>query len=193
MIISNCYKKTAKLGVLIDSILVILIFFPSSLLFAIQSDEDKIGFFNFDNLTLEWGSEPENKLSLNKFALNALSNLVDSEEESRFLLKLDHVSIVRYEFEFDNFPTIDDELVRIDRDLAVIGWDRVLMRQLDRQFSALYLKRPQRLSVAGVVLIALEGDKALLVNIVGALNQSELNQIGRYFEIGELETLKLTR
>lgn len=193
MIISNCYKKTAKLGVLIDSILVILIFFPSSLLFAIQSDEDKIGFFNFDNLTLEWGSEPENKLSLNKFALNALSNLVDSEEESGFLLKLDHVSIVRYEFEFDNFPTIDDELVRIDRDLAVIGWDRVLMRQLDRQFSALYLKRPQRLSVAGVVLIALEGDKALLVNIVGALNQSELNQIGRYFEIGELETLKLTR
>ena len=193
MIISNCYKKTPKLGVLIDSILVILIFFPSSLLFAIQSDEDKIGFFNFDNLTLEWGSEPENKLSLNKFALNALSNLVDSEEESGFLLKLDHVSIVRYEFEFDNFPTIDDELVRIDRDLAVIGWDRVLMRQLDRQFSALYLKRPQRLSVAGVVLIALEGDKALLVNIVGALNQSELNQIGRYFEIGELETLKLTR
>mgnify|MGYP006171639975 CR=1 FL=1 len=193
MIISNCYKKTAKLGVLIDSILVILIFFPSSLLFAIQSDEDKIGFFNFDNLTLEWGSEPENRLSLNKFALNALSNLVDSEEESGFLLKLDHVSIVRYEFEFDNFPTIDDELVRIDRDLAVIGWDRVLMRQLDRQFSALYLKRPQRLSVAGVVLIALEGDKALLVNIVGALNQSELNQIGRYFEIGELETLKLTR
>ena len=83
--------------------------------------------------------------------------------------------------------------MRIDRDLAVIGWDRVLMRQLDRQFSALYLKRPQRLSVAGVVLIALEGDKALLVNIVGALNQSELNQIGRYFEIGELETLKLTR
>ena len=193
MIISNCYKKTAKLGVLIDSILVILIFFSSSLLFAIQSDEDKIGFFNFDNLTLEWGSEPENKLSLNKFALNALSNLVDSEEESRFLLKLDHVSIVRYEFEFDNFPTIDDELVRIDRDLAVIGWDRVLLRQLERQFSALYLKRPQRLSVAGVVLIALEGDKALLVNIVGALNQSELNQIGRYFEIGELETLKLTR
>ena len=171
----------------------ILIFFPSSLLFAIQSDEDKIGFFNFDNLTLEWGSEPENKLSLNKFALNALSNLVDSEEESGFLLKLDHVSIVRYEFEFDNFPTIDDELVRIDRDLAVIGWDRVLMRQLERQFSALYLKRPQRFSVAGVVLIALEGDKALLVNIVGALNQSELNQIGRYFEIGELETLKLTR
>ena len=193
MIISNCYKKTAKLGVLIDSILVILIFFPSSLLFAIQSDEDKIGFFNFDNLTLEWGSEPENKLSLNKFALNALSNLVDSEEESRFLLKLDHVSIVRYEFEFDNFPTIDDELVEIDRNLAVIGWDRVLMRQLDRQFSALYLKRPQRLSVAGVFLISLEGDKALLVNIVGALNQSELNQIGRYFEIGELETLKLTR
>ena len=193
MIVSNCYKKTAKLGVLIDSILVILIFFPSSLLFAIQSDEDKIGFFNFDNLTLEWGSEPENKLSLNKFALNALSNLVDSEEERGFLLKLDHVTIVRYEFEFDNFPTIDDELVEIDRDLAVIGWDRVLMRQLDRQFSALYLKRPQRLSVAGVVLIALEGDKALLVNIVGALNQSELNQIGRYFEIGELETLKLTR
>lgn len=193
MIVSNCYKKTAKLGVLIDSILLILIFFPSSLLFAIQSDEDKIGFFNFDNLTLEWGSEPENKLSLNKFALNALSNLVDSEEESGFLLKLDHVSIVRYEFEFDNFPTIDDELVDIDRNLAVIGWDRVLMRQLDRQFSALYLKRPQRLSVAGVVLIVLEGDKALLVNIVGALNQSELNQIGRYFEIGELETLKLTR
>ena len=193
MIVSNCYKKTAKLGVLIDSILVILIFFPSSLLFAIHSDEDKIGFFNFDNLTLEWGSEPENKLSLNKFALNALSNLVDSEEERGFLLKLDHVTIVRYEFEFDNFPTIDDELVEIDRDLAVIGWDRVLMRQLDRQFSALYLKRPQRLSVAGVVLIALEGDKALLVNIVGALNQSELNQIGRYFEIGELETLKLTR
>ena len=193
MIVSNCYKKTAKLGVLIDSILVILIFFPSSLLFAIHSDEDKIGFFNFDNLTLEWGSEPENKLSLNKFALNALLNLVDSEEERGFLLKLDHVTIVRYEFEFDNFPTIDDELVEIDRDLAVIGWDRVLMRQLDRQFSALYLKRPQRLSVAGVVLIALEGDKALLVNIVGALNQSELNQIGRYFEIGELETLKLTR
>ena len=50
------------------------------------------------------GSEPENRLSLNKFALNALSNLVDSEEESGFLLKLDHVSIVRYEFEFDNFP-----------------------------------------------------------------------------------------
>jgi hypothetical protein len=32
-----------------------------------------------------------------------------------------------------------------------------------------------------------------LVNIVGTLNQDELNQIGRYFEIGELETLKINR
>ena len=114
-------------------------------------------------------------------------------EESGFLLKLEHVSIAKYEFEFDNFLEIDDDLVEIDRDLAVNGWDRVVMRRLDRQFSALYLKLSQRVSVAGVVLIVLEGDTALLVNLVGALNQGELNQIGRYFEISELETLKFKR
>lgn len=193
MILVNCYKKKEKLGVLIDSILVILMLLSSNFLFAIQSEEDKLGFFNFDTLTLEWGRAPESQLSLNKFALNALSKLVDSEEESGFLLKLEHVSIAKYEFELDNFLEIDDDLVEIDRDLAVSGWDRVVMRRLDRQFSALYLKLSQRVSVAGVVLIVLEGDTALLVNIVGALNQGELNQIGRYFEISELETLKFKR
>ena len=168
----------------------ILLLLSSNFLFAIESEEDKLGFFNFDTLTLEWGRAPESQLSLNKFALNALSKLVDSEEESGFLLKLEHVSIAKYEFEFDNFLEIDDDLVEIDRDLAVNGWDRVVMRRLDRQFSALYLKLSQRVSVAGVVLIVLEGDTALLVNLVGALNQGELNQIGRYFEISELETLK---
>ena len=193
MILINCYKKKEKLGVLIDSILVILLLLSSNFLFAIESEEDKLGFFNFDTLTLEWGGAPESQLSLNKFALNALSKLVDSEEESGFLLKLEHVSIAKYEFEFDNFLEIDDDLVEIDRDLAVNGWDRVVMRRLDRQFSALYQKLSQRVSVAGVVLIVLEGDTALLVNLVGALNQGELNQIGRYFEISELETLKFKR
>lgn len=193
MIAVNCYKKTAKLGVLIDSILATLMFFSASFLFAIQSEEDKLGFFNFDNLTLEWRVELESKLNLNKFALNALSKVVDSDEESGFLLKLDHVSIARYKFEAENFPAIDDELLGIDGDLAVKGWGRVLMRQLDGQFSALYLQLSQKFSIAGVVLIVLEGDKVLLVNIVGTLNQDELNQIGRYFEIGELETLKINR
>ena len=174
-------------------ILVILLLLSSNFLFAIQGEEGKLGFFNFDRLTLEWGKAPEGQLSLNKFALNALSKLVDPEEEGEFLLKVDHVSIARYEFKFDNFLAIDDELERIDRILAVHGWDGVLMRRLDGQFSALYLKLAQTLSVAGVVLIVLEGDKALLVNIVGALNQDELNQIGRYFEIEELEKLKFTR
>ena len=193
MIAVNCYKKTAKLGVLIDSILATLMFFSASFLFATQSEEDKLGFFNFDNLTLEWRVELESKLNLNKFALNALSKVVDSDEESGFLLKLDHVSIARYEFEADNFPAIDDELLGIDGDLAVKGWDRVLMRQLDGQSSALYLQLSQKFSIAGVVLIVMEGDKVLLVNIVGTLNQDELNQIGRYFEISELETLKINR
>ena len=42
----------------------------------------------------------------------------------------------------------------------------------------------------GVVVIALEGDKVLLGNMVGTLTQKEINQIGGYFEIDELKKLE---
>jgi hypothetical protein len=100
------------------------------------------------------------------------------------------VSIVNHEFEYGNYLVIDDALIEVDRDLVVKGWNPVLMRRLDKQFSAIYLKFNQELFVVGVVVIALEGDKVLLGNLVGTLTQKEINQIGGYFEIDELKKLE---
>ena len=190
LMIANCYKKRVKMGIFIDFTLALLMFLSPSFVFGIESVEGNTGFFDLNILDNVLASEPERKLSLNKLGLNALAKLVNSEEERAFLQKLDHVSIVKHEFEYVNYLVIDDALVEVDRDLVVKGWNPVLMRRLDKQFSAIYLKFNQELFVVGVVVIALEGDKVLLGNMVGTLTQKEINQIGGYFEIDELKKLE---
>ena len=178
------------MGIFIDFTLALLMFLSPSFVFGIENVEGNTGFFDLNILDHVLASEPERKLSLNKLGLNALAKLVNSEEERAFLQKLDHVSIVKHEFEYGNYLVIDDALIEVDRDLVVKGWNPVLMRRLDKQFSAIYLKFNQELSVVGVVVIALEGDKVLLGNMVGTLTQKEINQIGGYFEIDELKELE---
>lgn len=190
LMIANCYKKRVEMGIFIDFTLALLIFLSPSFVFGIGSVEGKTGFFDLNILDHVLASEPERKLSLNKLGLNALAKLVNSEEERAFLQKLDHVSIVNHEFEYGNYLVIDDALIEVDRDLVVKGWNPVLMRRLDKQFSAIYLKFNQELFVVGVVVIALEGDKVLLGNMVGTLTKKEINQIGGYFEIDELKELE---
>ena len=190
LMIANCYKKRVKMGIFIDYTLALLMFLSPSFVFGIENVEGNTGFFDLNILDHVLASEPERKLSLNKLGLNALAKLVNSEEERAFLQKLDHVSIVNHEFEYGNYLVIDDALIEVDRDLVVKGWNPVLMRRLDKQFSAIYLKFNQELFVVGVVVIALEGDKVLLGNMVGTLTQKEINQIGGYFEIDELKELE---
>ena len=190
LMIANCYKKRVKMGIFIDFTLALLMFLSPSFVFGIENVEGNTGFFDLNILDHVLASEPERKLSLNKLGLYALAKLVNSEEERAFLQKLDHVSIVKHEFEYVNYLVIDDALIEVDRDLVVKGWNPVLMRRLDKQFSAIYLKFNQELFVVGVVVIALEGDKVLLGNMVGTLTQKEINQIGGYFEIDELKKLE---
>jgi hypothetical protein len=148
------------------------------------------GYIDFDPTEIFGDREPTVEVNLKQPMLELVSKFAEDEEPEamNLLKKLMLVRVNVYEAEEGLIDKFRVESAKVVKQLDGKGWERIVRVNDDDERVVVYLKPSADYEfIQGIFVIAVEDDEAVFVNIVGDIHPEDIDELGEYLGIDELE------
>ncbi|MEO0436424.1 MAG: DUF4252 domain-containing protein [Pseudomonadota bacterium] len=162
---------TAVIGVFLSSVF--------ALSHAEDSDLSRLpGYFELADLESAYG-KPSLTINLNKSLLKLVGSF--EHEDPAVAETLRNLELVRvYAFEDmderDNFKKAEQQMLELQASLESASWNRVVEARDEEERVDIYVKQSDD-SIQGLVLMALDGEDAVFINILGNIQPQQIASI----------------
>ncbi|MEM7691948.1 MAG: DUF4252 domain-containing protein [Pseudomonadota bacterium] len=170
----------AVVGVFVSSALTI-----SMLSYAEDSELSKLpGYFEFADLESTYG-KPSLKINLNKSLLKLVGSF--DHEDPAVAETLKNLELVRvYAFEDlgegSSFNKAEQQMLELTASLEAASWSRVVEARDEEERVDIYVKQSAE-SIQGLVLLALDGEDAVFINVLGNIQPQQIASIVKHVDI----------
>lgn len=165
---------------------------------AVLAAEDDIrdhpGYVDFTALTAIANVEPTVEVSLKAPLLNLVTNLLRHQDEdaAEFISKLRRVTVNVFDSDAIDVDEIAESMAVIAAELDDKGWERVIRIREDEDHVDVYFRLSDDSEIIyGITIMVAEPGDTVLVNIAGEISISDINALGRRFNIDELVDIDL--
>ena len=137
-----------------------------------------------------FSAEPNVEVNVKGALLNMIAEASRYEDPdlSKMLHRLKAIQVRAYELDDADFGGASIRLKDFGKSLVRDGWETIVRARQDGEHVEMYL-RTNGDRISGMIVLALDQSdrEAVLVNIVGEIDPSEIGRIGRKFNFGVLE------
>jgi hypothetical protein len=132
------------------------------------------------------------EVNVSSAVIGLAAKFVEKEEPdiARLLngLKLVHVNVIGMDEE--NRLDLGARIAKLRKELEGKGWEKVVVAQQRDQNVGVYLKTRDKDTVQGLVVLAVDGNKAaVFVNVVGDIRPEQLSTLGERLHIDPLKNI----
>jgi hypothetical protein len=148
------------------------------------------GYVDFETLDIFGDQEAKIEVYLKDDMLKLISKFTEDEDEELFsmLSKLRLVRVHVFDVDYDLAEKYADRSSKTVKELDKKGWERIVRVTEDEEMVYVYLKPSQKYEfLEGIVVIVIDDEEAVFVNIVGEIHPNDVNNLGEYLGIEELE------
>lgn len=156
-----------------------------------ESDLKKLpGYVDFETLDIFGEQEAKIEVYLKDDMLKLVSKFVEDEDEEayRMLSKLKLVRVHVFDVDHDMAQKYADKSSRTVKELDKKGWERIVRVSEDDEMVYVYLMPSKEYEyLEGIVVIVIDDEEAVFVNIVGEIHPDDVDNLGEFLEIDELD------
>ncbi len=149
-----------------------------------QEDElkDLPGYVDFGDLSATYG-EPKITINLGGTMLGfvGMMSSAKSPETSKLISKLKGIRVQIYETD-ENLEAASQQYSKVKGDLKSSGWEPIVQVNEDDEQVLVYMKMEAG-HMEGMTVMAVDGEEAVFVNIIGQLNPAELGKVMESFDV----------
>lgn len=148
------------------------------------------GYVDVETMSSWFNSEPTVEVNIKGALLNLIAEASRFEDPdlAAMLHRLKAIQVRAYTLDQSDFRNASSGLRELGKSLERTGWETVVRAREDDEHVEMYL-RSNGNRIAGMVVLALDqaDGEAVMVNIVGEIDPSEIGRIGRRFNLGILD------
>ena len=151
------------------------------------------GYIDFDPADIFGDAEAKVEVNLKQPMLNLVSKFAKEEDPElvELLGKLALVRVQVYEADAELIKKFETESSKAVKELDNKGWERIVKVRDGYERVIVYLKPSSDYEyIQGIVVIAVEFDEAVFVNIVGDIHPEDIDDLGEYLGIEELDSIR---
>lgn len=165
--------------------LIAALFFANLAVGSVDAQEHELrdmpGYVEFDDLASAYG-EPSVMINVGGMLLKLLQVASQEDPEAAALLRdLKGVRLNVYKTGGDDGPAAD-QIDKVRRGLSADGWEPIVQVNEDGERVQILLKSDAE-RIHGLTVMALDGEEAVFINIIGSLDPAELDKVLNQFNV----------
>lgn len=159
-----------------------------------QEDLKKLpGYVDFNSIGIFGEEEATVEIFLKGSLLNLIAEVTKSEdpELAGLLAKLKVIRVQTFSLRDRNIDEVKQKVADMAKHLEKKGWEMVV-RMREKEENVYFYIKTENKKTAGLVVMAIEPrNDVVFVNIVGDLDPAQIGRIGRKFNFGGLDSIRI--